>query len=279
MDRRTFLKTLPALGYGLALTACAKAPLTGRNQFILISRTQEAKLGHQAAQEILKKEKISDDPELVGRVRRVGERIVGAIGEEQEWEFHVVENDDLVNAFALPGGKVFVYTGLLRLAATDAELAAVVGHECAHVTARHGAERVSQATALNLGQQLAATLYGGSGAAMQAFQVAYGIGANVGVLLPYSRIQEYEADHLGLVYMAKAGYDPGAALTFWKKMIAKSEESGNKKPPEFLSTHPASENRLAEMRDMLPEARSYLPVEPPSSQAPASGEDAPDQSI
>lgn len=251
----------------LALAACAKAPFTGRNQFIMVSKSQEAKLGQEAAKEVLEKEKLSTDKALTARVLRVGSRISAATEDPQQWDFYVVDNDKTVNAFALPGGKVFVYTGLLKLATTDAELAAVVGHEAAHVTARHGAERVSQATALGLGQQLATTLYGGSSATVQAFKVAYGIGANVGVLLPFSRIQEYEADRLGMIYMAKAGYDPQGALVFWEKMTSMSEEEGGKKPPEFLSTHPADGKRLDSMRDLLPEARRYMAA-PAASEVP-----------
>jgi predicted Zn-dependent protease len=256
---RAGLPFLAALALSVLLAACATTPYTGRSQLILVSTGQEAKLGADAAKEVLSKEKMSTDKAKIERVRRIGERIAAASEVEQAWEFHVVDNDEIVNAFALPGGKVFVYTGLMRLARSDDELAAVIGHEVAHVTLRHGAERMSQSMALGLGQQLAATLYGGSSAGAQAAMVAFGIGANVGVLLPYSRIHEYEADHVGLLYMAKAGYEPGAALDFWERMLAHSEESGGKKPPEFLSTHPATANRMEAIREMLPEARSHLP--------------------
>lgn len=252
-----------------ALAACATVPHTGRSQFILVSAAQEARLGADAAKEVTSKEKMSTDKELIGRVQRIGARIAAASEVEQAWEFQVVDNDKTVNAFALPGGKVFVYTGLMRLAGSDDELAAVIGHEVAHVTLRHGAERMSQAMALGLGQQLAATLYGGTSAGAQAAMVAFGIGANVGVLLPYSRIHEYEADRVGLIYMAKAGYEPGAALDFWAKMVAKSEESGGKRPPEFLSTHPVTEKRMEAIRELLPEARDHLPRKAPASPAPA----------
>jgi len=253
-----------------ALAACATVPYTERSQFILVSSAQEARLGADAAKEVISKEKMSTDKALIERVQRIGTRIAAVTEVEQAWEFHVVDNDKTINAFALPGGKVFVYTGLMRLAGSDDELAAVIGHEVAHVTLRHGAERMSQALALGLGQQLAATVYGGSSAGAQAAMVAFGIGANVGVLLPYSRIHEYEADRVGLIYMAKAGYEPGAALDFWAKMTAKSEESGGTRPPEFLSTHPVTEKRMEAIRELLPEARDYLPRKAPTSQAPAS---------
>ncbi|MCK9239587.1 MAG: M48 family metallopeptidase [Desulfocurvus sp.] len=267
---RALPTALAVLALVAALAACATAPYTGRSQFILVSAGQEARLGAEAAKEVLAKEKISTDKAKIERVRRIGGRIAAASQAEQAWEFHVVENDEIVNAFALPGGKVFVYTGLMRLARSDDELAAVVGHEVAHVTLRHGAERMSQSLALGLGEQLALTLYGGSSAGAQAFKVAYGIGANVGVLLPYSRTHEYEADRVGLVYMAKAGYEPGAALDFWGRMLAQSQASGGKRPPEFLSTHPATEKRMEAIRAMLPEARAHLPAKGrPAPAAPA----------
>lgn len=258
MNRREFIIGLaaatPALALG-GLSGCAHAPYTQRSQFILLSRSQENTLGQEAAQDILKKEKQATDSRYVDPVRRCGKRIADASAEPDfDWEFHVIDAPDTVNAFALPGGKVFVYTGLFTLTATEPELATVIAHEAGHVIARHGAERMSLGVIAQLGQQVAGTLLGaGTSPTMQAFMVAYGVGANVGVILPFSRTQEYEADRIGLILMAKAGYDPEVALEFWAKMAAKSKDA----PPEYLSTHPSDENRIAAIKELLPEAKSY----------------------
>lgn len=258
MNRRQFIIGLaaatPVLALG-GLAGCAHAPYTDRSQFILLSRSREMSLGVEAAQDILKKDTQSTDPRYVEPVQRSGRRIADASGETDfDWEFHVIDAPDTVNAFALPGGKVFVYTGLFALTATEPELATVIAHEAGHVIARHGAERMSLGVVAQLGQQVAGTLLGaGSSATMQAFMVAYGVGANVGVILPFSRAQEYEADHIGLILMAKAGYDPEVALDFWTKMAAQSKDA----PPEYLSTHPSDENRIEAIKELLPEAKSY----------------------
>jgi metalloendopeptidase OMA1, mitochondrial len=242
------------------LSACQNVPITGRSQLQLVSAGQEAAMGLSAYQEVLKKEKVSHDPNLNALVTRVGSRIAAATGRsDYQWEFKVIENDKIVNAFCLPGGKVAVYTGLMPVARDEAGLAAVIGHEVAHAIARHGAERVSQQLVLEgatmtavlaagaAGDQNKANLYGG----------LIGAGATLGVLLPYSRLHESEADRMGLIYMAKAGYDPGAALDLWKRMAA--QDKG--KPPEFLSTHPADATRIKQIEGWLPEARShYRPV-------------------
>ena len=245
-----------AVALGVLLCAgCAKAPYTGRNQVMLVSQSQELALGQESAQEILKKEPKGKNPEQATMVTRVGQRVAAVADRPDfQWEFHVIEAPDTANAFCLPGGKVFVYTGLFKYATTEPELAAVVAHEVGHAIARHGAERMSVSLLAQLGHSAASVaLSGSSPVAVQAFEVAYGIGANVGVILPFSRNQEYEADHLGLILMAKAGYDPKASLTFWARMA----ESDTKKPPEFLSTHPSDANRIAVIRDLMPEAQYY----------------------
>ena len=258
MNRRQFIiglaagLALPAMG---GLAGCAHAPYTDRSQFILLPRSQEMSLGAQTAKDILNKEKESTDPGYVDPVLRSGKRIAQASGEDEyDWEFHVIDAPKTVNAFALPGGKVFVYTGLFALAATEPELATVIAHEAGHVIARHGAERMSLGIVAQLGEQVAGTFLGaGSSPAAQAVMVAYGVGANVGVILPFSRAQEYEADHIGLILMAKAGYDPEVALDFWAKMAAQSKDA----PPEYLSTHPSDESRIEAIKGLLPEAKSY----------------------
>lgn len=232
-----------------ALAACAHAAYTNRSQMLLISEGQEMQLGLQASQDVLKKEKESSDQMQAERVKRIGRRIaVAANKPEYKWEFHLIEKND-VNAFCLPGGKVFVYTGILNLATTNDELAAVMGHEIAHALERHGGERMSTAMMLQFGGQAASIALGAgtSPAVSQVFGQAYGIGAQVGVLLPHSRTQESEADEVGMILAAMAGYEPSGALTLWKKMDAYQKSKGQS-PPAFLSTHPASQQRIADIQ-------------------------------
>lgn len=250
-SRRQFFLTSAAI----VATGCATVPETGRSQLIFLSESQEASLGLQSYQEILKDKKISTDPAVNAQVRRVGERIARATGKDYDWQFTVVDEPQTINAFALPGGKVAVYTGILPVTKDDAGLAVVMGHEVAHATARHGAERMSQS---QLAQILAAgggiALGGGDPQKTRAIMGALGAGAAVGVILPFSRKQESEADRIGLRYMARAGYDPEAAVGFWERMSAAA--GGGRKPPEFLSTHPSDETRIAQIRSWLPEARA-----------------------
>lgn len=239
----------------LVVSACAKAPYTGRNQFIMMDSQQEMALGASEAQKVIKSEQIDTTSDYARAVTRVGRRIAAVAGHpEYKWEFHTVKKD-VPNAFCLPGGKIFVYTGLFEAAKDDAQLAAVIGHEVGHAIARHGAERYSTQVVAQLGQLGTAIAVGSqtSPEVAQAAVAAYGIGVGVGILLPYSRTHEYEADRIGLILMAKAGYNPEAALTFWQNMAAK----GGKKPPEFLSTHPTDENRIKAIRQLLPEAKGY----------------------
>jgi predicted Zn-dependent protease len=171
-----------------------------------------------------------------------------------QWEFNLIQDDKAANAWVMPGGKAAVYTGLLKYTQDDAGLAVVLGHEVAHAIAGHGNERMSQGLMAQMGAvALAAALSSQPAATQDLFMQAYGAGANVGLLLPYSRIHESEADRIGLVLMARAGYDPNAAIPFWKRMSA----SGGARPPELLSTHPAPSSRIANIRKHLPEARRY----------------------
>ncbi|MDF3059797.1 MAG: hypothetical protein K0R17_4012 [Rariglobus sp.] len=210
-------------------------------------------MGLAAFAQIKKEEKISKDPELNARIKRIGKRIAASVGREvpnAKWEF-VVFDSPTVNAFALPGGKVGVYTGLIKLAASDDEIAIVMGHEIAHVTSRHGAERTSQNYAIAGVGLLAAIgmeVKDVDPAKRNMALAAYGVGSQVGLALPYSRLHETEADSVGLRFAAGAGYDPRAGATFWKKMAAK----GGAKPPEFLSTHPSDATRIANLEQLAP---------------------------
>lgn len=245
------------LASAVFLSACAKAPYTGRNQLMIISQEEELALGKRTANDVLKKEKRDTTSENSKAVVRVGRNIAAVAGRDDfKWEFNTIQKDDMPNAFCLPGGKVFVYTGIFKYIKDDAELAAVMGHEIGHAIARHGAERVSTAMAAQTGAVVGMIALSGqdmSPATRAAMGAAFGVGVNVGVILPFSRIQEYEADRVGLILMAKAGYDPHAALNFWK---AFAQQPGTK-PPEFLSTHPASENRIQAISELIPEAMQY----------------------
>jgi predicted Zn-dependent protease len=238
------------------IIGCATAPYTGRRQMIFVSDGQETALGDDAYRHILRDSVIAHDAEAERIVRKVGERIAAAANKpEYKWEFTVINDPETVNAFAVPGGKVAVYTGIFGPARDEAGLAVVLGHEVAHALARHPAERMSQEMLLQLGGVgLGVALGRNPALANQVLQV-YGLGAGVGLALPFSRGQESEADHIGLILMAKAGYDPRVALELWQRMEKK--EGGKSAPPEFLSTHPGYETRIHQLREFLPEALRY----------------------
>ncbi len=238
------------------LSSCATAPYTGRQQILLISESEETALGIKAYQDVLKKEKLSTDPKANALVKQVGSRIAAVSNKPgYAWEFAVIDSPKTVNAFALPGGKVAVYTGILPYTQTEAGLAFVLAHEVGHVIARHGGERMSQQLLLQLGQQgLNIAIASRSPAAVEAINAGYGIATTVGVALPFSRQQEYEADRIGLTLMAKAGYDPRDATGFFERMM-KGSKQGTKL--EFLSTHPTDENRIRNLQAMIPEALNH----------------------
>jgi predicted Zn-dependent protease len=231
------------------VSTCTRAPETGRRQFIIVDDDTMNKLGSDAYSEMKKEEKISKDPEINQIVKRVGDRITKASDRtDYEWEFTVFDEPKTINAFALPGGKVGVYTGILPVAENEAGLAVVIGHEIAHVIARHGGERVSQQMGTSLVLE-AASIGLQNNPNRNLIMAGLGVGATVGVLLPYSRTHESEADKIGIRYMARAGYDPSEAPKFWGRMNAQAGGT----PPEFLSTHPSPETRTEELEKLVTE--------------------------
>jgi predicted Zn-dependent protease len=233
---------------------CETVPYTGRRQIQLVSPTEEAQMGVQSFKEIVGKATLSTDPQANALVQRVGSRIAAVTDLGYQWEFRVIQDDKQANAFALPGGKVAVYTGMLGITRDEAGLAAVLGHEIAHVLARHGGERLSQQMGVQTATQVLAGMASSNPATVQLVSAALGAGASVGVLRPWGRAQESEADHLGMILMAKAGYDPRASLDLWKRM---AEAAKGQRPAEFLSTHPSEATRIQQIEGWLPEALTY----------------------
>lgn len=238
------------------LLGCSTVPETGRKQLNVLSSAQAAQMGLTAFNEIKQQTPISTNAAAAARVREVGERIASVVDlPDAQWEFVLFESPE-PNAFCLPGGKVGVYTGLLPIARDDAGLATVIGHEVAHAVADHGAERVSQQMAAQLlGQGLGVALSGQSQLTQQGVMQAYGLVGQVGVLLPYSRKHESEADFMGLLYMARAGYDPEAAVGFWERFAAYTAKQGGG-TPAFLRTHPVDSTRIADIKKAMPQAKA-----------------------
>jgi predicted Zn-dependent protease len=272
------LATCAALGLFGSLWGCYRAPGTGREQLIFISEEKEIAMGVRAFRDVLRGTRLNENPEINEMVHRVGQRIAAAAHKpEYHWEFAVIQDDRMVNAFALPGGKVAVFTGLLKYTKNEAGLATVMGHEVAHALQRHGAERISR-NILEQIAQIGAMAGAVAGAvdpgAMQGLQSAYG----VGVALPFNRRQESEADFIGLRLMAEAGYDPREAVPFWERMsgcprnmIGKFCFRSAAAIPEFLSTHPSDLSRIQQLEAWIPDAlRFYHPTSAPAEQTPAS---------
>lgn len=236
----------------IAWVGCQTAPETGRRQLLLLPESQEVKMGQDAYSQILAEEPLSKNEHYTEMVRRVGKRIAAVAGrDDYDWEFNVLASDQM-NAFALPGGKVAFYEGIIPVCQTEAGIAVVMSHEIAHALLRHGGERVSQ-TAISGGLQKAVEFGTNQRAETDRKLImgAYGAVSKYGVLLPYSRKHESEADLVGLKLMAKAGYNPEEAPAFWERFAAMK---GGDAPPEFASTHPSDERRAADLRKMLPEA-------------------------
>lgn len=212
-------------------------------------------MGFQAFQELKRKEPVVKGGPETQKLQQVGRRVARvAPVPHAQWEFVLFKDADSANAFALPGGKVGVFTGILPVTQNEAGLATVIAHEIAHVTARHGAERLSQSVLIQVGgAALSAAIGTDAGISRDVAMQAYNIGTTVGVALPYSRAQELEADHLGLLYMARAGYDPRQAIAFWRRFQDYGRKKGGK-PPEFLSTHPLDNTRIAKLERLMPQA-------------------------
>jgi predicted Zn-dependent protease len=257
---------MPVILLALTVYYCSTVPITGRSQLSLVSASEMNAMSFAQYGEFLKENKLSSNKSDVDMVRRVGGNIQRAVEnyfaknnlskelEGYAWEFNVVESPE-VNAWCMPGGKVVVYTGILPITKDEIGLAVVLGHEIAHAVAQHGAERMSQGLLQELGGvALSVALAKEPAETQNLFYAAYGVGTTVGVMLPFSRTHESEADRLGLIFMAMAGYDPNAAVDFWTRMAA---QKGGAAPPEFLSTHPSDATRIADIKKELPEALSY----------------------
>ncbi len=261
--RLTFLAAAVVLG--IFCGGCSTAPVTGRHELSLVSASQEMQLGLSSFDQLKKDTPINHDPEINAMVQRVGKRIAQVASKDMpnaQWEFVVFESKE-ANAFCLPGGKVGVYTGILPITKDDAGLATVIGHETGHATAHHGAERMSEQMVLQGGGELLGSWISSSDPRLQSLTMAaYGIGSQVGRELPHSRAQESEADHIGLVYMARAGYDPKEAVAFWQRFMAYSKQQGGSDPSffaKFLRTHPLDEVRIKQLQQWLPEAQAQAP--------------------
>ena len=252
-------------------TGCSTVPITGRSQLNLISSSQEMQLGLSSFEKLKKETPVNHDPAINSLVQRVGKRIAAAASPDMpnaQCEFVVFESQE-ANAFCLPGGKVGVYTGILPITKDDAGLATVIGHEVGHAVAHHGAERISEAMLLQTGGQfLGVAVSAADPRWQQVTLLAYGAGTKLGRELPHSRAQESEADHIGLIYMARAGYDPKAAIEFWQRFAQYNQQHGGNNSPlaGFLSTHPLDQTRIQQLQKWLPEAeqaRSRAPAQPP----------------
>lgn len=264
--KRIILHIIFIIGIILLFPQCATVPLTGRHQLILFPEDQMVSMSLTSYSSFLKENKLSSDVVNKQRIKNVGARISKAVeqylaanGLQSEianfkWEFNLVVSDE-PNAWCMPGGKVVFYEGILPYCQNDAGIAVVMGHEIAHAVAHHSNERMSQQALIQYGQAAATEILGHdqSNSRKAILAAAIGMGTNLGITLPFSRKHEYEADHLGLIFMAMAGYDPNEAVAFWTRMA----NAGTGKQAEFLSTHPADEKRIAKLKAAIPEALKY----------------------
>jgi predicted Zn-dependent protease len=263
-----FMKMQKHLGVGLVaisalvfFSGCSSVPVTGRRQLNVVSSGQEMQLGLSSFDQLKKETPINHDPALNAVVERVGKRIAAVAGKDlpnAQWEFVVFDSKE-ANAFCLPGGKVGVYSGLLTITKDDAGLATVIGHEVGHAVAHHGSERMSEAMVMQGGGKLLGTSMSSADPRwQQAATLAYGGVTKLGRELPHSRQQEMEADHIGVIYMARAGYDPKNAVEFWKRFAGYNKEhgAGSSWFSKFLSTHPVDEVRIQAIEKLLPEAET-----------------------
>jgi metalloendopeptidase OMA1, mitochondrial len=251
-------KLFLALTILISFVGCVRTPVTGKNVFILTSESQEAQLGEDAYKQTLAKTRTTSNGKWSEILQRVGGRIA-AVAEKPsfKWEFRLIDSKEK-NAFCLPGGKVAFYTGIIPEFKNEAQMAAVMGHEVAHATARHGGQRITVQFGTALGFEALSLIMGGGDTQQKKLLLqAIGLGATVGAILPFSRAHESEADHIGIMYMAKAGYDPREAPVFWQNF---GRERGG--PPEWLSTHPSSGNREENLKRLLPEAMAIYERSP-----------------
>jgi len=264
MKKRKLLARLVLLSLMVLLPSCSEVPVTGRRQFNIVPDSYMNSMSAQSYGEFMAQNPASKDSEQTAMVNRCGKRIQHAVEKycrennvslkDYKWEFNLVE-DDTVNAWCMPGGRVVVYTGLLPVAKDENGLAVVMGHEIAHAIAKHGSERMSQGLIVELGGvAISQATKEYPDETRNLFMKSYGAGAQVGVLLPYSRKHEAEADHMGLIFMAMAGYDPHAAVGFWQRM---ADMKQGQAPPELLSTHPSDEKRIENLKELIPEAMKY----------------------
>jgi predicted Zn-dependent protease len=258
---------LPIIIFNFIVISCSSVPLTGRNQLNIIPNSEMLSMSFQQYDEFMKTNKISADVNNSNMVKRIGFNVQNAVQryfaenkisdrlKGYSWEFNLIESNE-VNAWCMPGGKVVVYTGILPFTQDEAGLSVVMGHEIAHAIAEHGNERMSQILLTQLGGvALSEALSSEPQQTIDLWLGVYGLGAQVGVLLPYSRTHESEADRLGLIFMAMAGYDPNAAVSFWERMAAQKQGQA---PPEFLSTHPSDKTRIEDIKKEIPEAMKYF---------------------
>ncbi|MCA9395421.1 MAG: M48 family metallopeptidase [Candidatus Omnitrophica bacterium] len=261
--RRNLTLSLCAL---FLLTSCATVPLTGRRQLDLLPSGTMLTLSFQQYDDFIKTNKVITGTPESRLVKEVGRRIADAVEEylrangqsariaNYQWEFNLVQSDE-ANAWCLPGGKVVVYSGLLPITQDATGLAVVMGHEIAHAVAKHGDERMSQGMIASMGTAaLSVAMESSPQETQQVWMSAFGLGAQYGVMLPFSRLHESEADHLGLIFMALAGYDPAKAVNFWERM---AQMKGGAGVPEFMSSHPSDRSRIQRIHEQLPEAKGY----------------------
>jgi predicted Zn-dependent protease len=258
-----FKKSFAVLFIGVLVIACSTNPFTGKSTLALVPNSQILPMAFQQYDQFLSENKVIKGTAEAIMVKNVGQKIASAAERylnangyagylaEYRWEYNLVNSPE-VNAWCMPGGKIVVYTGILPITKNEAGLAAVMGHEVAHALANHGQQRMSASQLQQFGAVAGNIALANNSENQQIFNTAYGLGSNLGVMLPFSRSHESEADHIGLILMAIAGYEPAAAAELWKRMEA--QEKGN--PPEFLSTHPASSTRIQSIQAWVPEAKA-----------------------
>ena len=263
MKKYTILLCLILLS--IFTVSCHTVPITGREQLSIIPASQMMSMSYQQYDQFLKENKPSSDRKKTAMIKSVGTKIQKAVEQYfkqkklsehlkgYDWEFNLVDNKE-ANAWCMPGGKVVFYSGILPICENETGVAVVMGHEIAHAIAEHGGERMSQGLITQLGGMgLAIAIENEPEETKALWMTAFGVGTQLGVMLPFSRLHESEADHLGLIFMAMAGYDPHESIEFWKRMSA--NKSGTQ--PEFLSTHPSDETRIKDLQSLLPDALKY----------------------